>query len=177
MVVTDSDLKAFRLQQKRVTNPAPDWVQKPARHPVNRQRTFSVTGTSGSADVFEIYQRQNLTDDSDYSCGISVQLTNSRLTLARYNGPSHKHLGTRYRQHIHRATERAMREGKKHPEYYATETDRYDSLDEALSCLAECLGRRHGLVDQGVRVLEGDLAPDADNDYHVIGLPLADRSH
>ena len=36
---------------------------------------------------FSIYQRQSELDDSDFSCGIAFLPL--RLTLARYNGPSH----------------------------------------------------------------------------------------
>ena len=74
-------------------------------------------------DRFSIYLRQNLNDESDFSCGISYLPHGSQsLTLARYNGPSHEHGEIVYRTHIHRATERAIAMGKK-PESEADKTD------------------------------------------------------
>ena len=59
-----------------------------------------------------------------------------RLTLARYNGPSHQHGEIRYKPHIHRATETAILAGRK-PEHAAEETTRYETLEGALACLIE----------------------------------------
>ena len=86
---------------------------------------------------FLIYQRQSLQDGLSYSCGI-VYLPpgGPRLTLARYNGPSHQHGEIRYKPHIHHATETAILAGRK-PEHAAEETTRYESLEGALACLIE----------------------------------------
>ena len=74
-------------------------------------------------------------DDADFSCGIAlVSLDGSRLTLARYNGPSHEHGDILYRPHIHRATAKAIASGQR-PEREASETDRYTTLEGALACL------------------------------------------
>jgi len=56
------------------------------------------------------------------------------LTLARYNGSSHRHGEIEYACHIHRATEEAIREGRK-PESHAEQTTRYHRLSGALDCL------------------------------------------
>ena len=58
------------------------------------------------------------------------------MTLARYNGPSHRHGEIAFRPHIHRATERAIVKGKK-PESEAEETDGFEDLDGALVRLIE----------------------------------------
>ncbi len=86
---------------------------------------------------FQIYQRQSLLDQQNYSCGI-VHLAPGglRLTLARYNGSNNQHGDIRYQPHIHRATEAAITDGKK-PEHAAEETGRYQTLEGALACLIE----------------------------------------
>lgn len=86
---------------------------------------------------FEVYQRQNLADENDFSCGIAY-LPHGRppLTLARYNGPSHPHGEITYLPHIHRASEQAMAAGRR-PESEAEETDRFSTLEGALACLVE----------------------------------------
>ena len=75
-----------------MTNPGSRWTEKPAGAPAHRQRSFKAVGEDKAESRFEIYQRQNLLDDEDFSCGIAhVGLDGSRLTLARYNGPGHEH--------------------------------------------------------------------------------------
>ncbi len=86
---------------------------------------------------FQIYQRQNLTDEQDFSCGIAYLPRGAPpLTLARYNGPSHEHRDIVYRPHIHRASEQAIAAGRE-AESEATETSRFESAEGALACLAE----------------------------------------
>lgn len=76
-------------------------------------------------------------DEADFSCGIAyVSLDGSRLTLARYNGPSHEHGDIAYRCHIHRTTAKSISSGKK-PEHEASPTDRYETLEGASACLIE----------------------------------------
>ena len=119
--------------EKRVTNPGARWVAKPGHH----QRNFKVDGVGDDATRFEVYQRRNDSDANDFSCGISyIPLGGRRLTLGRYNGPSHIHGSISYRPHIHRATAAAIAAGKK-PESEAEETDRFTSLDGAFRCLIE----------------------------------------
>ena len=84
-----------------------------------------------------VYQRENLDDASDFSCGIAYLPRGAPLlTLARYNGPSHEHGDITYRPHIHRASENAITAGRK-AESDATESDRFESLEGALACLME----------------------------------------
>jgi len=103
----------------------------------NVQRTFIVRGSEDESLRFQVYQRQNLHDKSDFSCGISYHPQGTPpLTLARYNRPCHRHREIAYRPHVHRTTERAIAEGKK-PESEAEETAGFEDLDGALVRLIE----------------------------------------
>ena len=97
---TDDALRNLAQLPKRVTNPGARWSEKPTRHPVHRQRIFQAKGTTadGREHRFLVYQRQSLRDEPSYSCGI-VYLPpgGPKLTLVRYNGPSHLHGGIRYK--------------------------------------------------------------------------------
>ena len=99
------------------------------------QRNFTAE-TEGGA-VYRIYQRQNLDDKRDFSCGLAlVQRGGKPLTLVRYNGSSHAHGEIRYCCHIHLATAEALAAGRR-IDSYAEETDRYKTLEGALACLIE----------------------------------------
>ena len=136
-VYTDQELDVLRAVRKQVVNPRSRWTDKPATAPAHRQRSFKVVGEDDEASRFEVYQRQNLLDKDDFSCGIAhVPLGGSRLTLARYNGPGHEHGDIIYRPHIHRATVEAIAAGKK-PEREAEETGRFTTLEGALACLID----------------------------------------
>ncbi|MDE2966224.1 MAG: hypothetical protein OXS30_01880 [Chloroflexota bacterium] len=130
---SDDELAGLRTLPKMVTNPGARWVDKPG----HRQRNFQALAGDDDEIAFSIYQRQNVRDDSDFSCGIAFLPTgDARLTLARYNGPSHIHGDIDFHPHIHRATARAIAAGKK-PESEADETDRFNTLDGAFRCLLE----------------------------------------
>lgn len=134
---TKAELEGLRAMQKRVTNPGARWSDKPKARPAHRQRNFQAVGGSDGDVRFSIYQRQNLDDESDFSCGIAyLPRSGLSLTLARYNGPSHEHGTIADRPHIHRATEAAIAAGGK-PEREAEETDRYRTLVGALACLID----------------------------------------
>ena len=129
---SDDELAELRSMPKRVTNPAARWVEKPG----HRQRNYQVMG-GDEATRFAVYLRQNVRDESDFSCGIAyLPLGGARLTLARYNGPSHIHREIAYRPHIHRTTASAIAAGRK-PESEADETDRFATLEGALGCLID----------------------------------------
>ena len=134
---TDQEIDALRSLPKQVTNPRARWLDKPKSRPGHRQRSFQARGPQGQETRFSIYQRQNLEDEKDFSCGISyLPPGDLPLTLARYNGPSHEHGDIAYCPHIHRASERAIAAGRK-PESEAKETDRFETLEGALACLLE----------------------------------------
>ena len=134
---TDKELTDLTSMPKRVTNPGARWANKPKLRPVHSQRIFQADGQQGQEARFSVYQRQNLADASDFSCGISYHPPGApSLTLARYNGPSHEHGDIAYRPHIHRASETAIAAGKK-PESEAQETRRFVTLEGALACLIE----------------------------------------
>ena len=134
---SDQELDSLRALRKQVTNPGSRWADKPTGAPVHRQRSFKAVGEDKAEFRFEIYQRQNLLDEKDFSCGIAhVGLDGSRLTLARYNGPGHEHGDISYLTHIHRATAKAIVSGGK-PEREAEETERFTTLEGALACLID----------------------------------------
>ena len=135
----DEELSGLARLPKRVTNPGARWSEKPAVHPAHKQRTYKARGTTADGETlrFLIYQRQNLHDRLNYSCGIIYLAPGgAQLTLARYNGSNHQHGDIRFQTHIHRATEAAITDGRK-PEHAAEETARYQTLDGALACLIE----------------------------------------
>ena len=131
---SEDELLALRDAAKRVTNPNARWSEKPSNTPVHRQRTFQAHSERGH---FKIYQRENIRDALDYSCGIVyLPLDGTALTLARYNGSGHEHGDIAYRQHIHVATPAAIAAGAR-PEREAEPTERYSTLEGALACLTQ----------------------------------------
>lgn len=134
---TEAELEVLRSMSKQVTNPGARWQEKPKSRPAHRQRSFQLVGGPELEDRFLIYQRQNLLDEQDFSCGIAyIPRGAQRLTLARYNGPSHEHGSIRYRPHIHQASESAIAAGRK-AESDATETSRFETLEGATACLVQ----------------------------------------
>jgi hypothetical protein len=96
--------------------------------------------------TFIIKVRINNENPLDFSVILGYSPANSTklFLIRRYNGKSHEHKNKLegeiafYNYHIHTATERYQREGTKE-EYYAEETDRYSTVQEALNCLiADC---------------------------------------
>lgn len=130
---SDGELAELRALPKTVTNPGARWVTKPG----HRQRNFQLFAGGDDEIAFAIYERQSMLDDSDFSCGIAfLPPGDTRLTLARYNGPSHIHGEINFQPHIHRTTARAIAAGKK-PESEADETDRFTTLNGAFRRLLE----------------------------------------
>lgn len=141
--LTDAELDELRTMQKLVTNPQTRWKDKPG----HRQRNYIL---EGGRYHFELYQRQNINDARDFSCGLAViKPDGTRLTLCRYNGGSHAHRDIRFRCHIHMATAAAMLSDRK-AEDHADETSRYRTLDGALFC------RVNGCAISGLRDLQAD---------------------
>ena len=132
---TNDEFANLKAMPKRVTNPAARWQKKPSAAPSHQQRNFQVMA---KPDVrFAIYQRQNLSDEADFSCGIRYcPLGATPIVLARYNGASHTHGDIAYCTHIHRATAEAISAGRK-PDAEASVTDRYATLEGAMACLLQ----------------------------------------
>ena len=134
---TDGELAELRSMPKRATNPRARWSEKPRTRPAHRQRGFQASGLEGEEARFSVYQRQNLADESDFSCGIAyLPHGGPPLTLARYNGPGHEHGDIVDLPHIHRATEKAIAAGRK-PESEAEATGRFETLEGALTRLIQ----------------------------------------
>ncbi len=101
---SEEELRGLQRLPKKVSNPRARWSNKPNLHPVHKQRIFQATGTTEDNRQFHflIYQRQSLLDVLSYSCGIVyLPASGQPLTLARYNGPNHRHGDIRYKPHIH----------------------------------------------------------------------------
>lgn len=128
--LTEAEIDQLIKLRKRVTNPNVRWVTKPG----HKQRNFKLE----DGDYwFELYLRQSIYDDADFSCGLKVIKPDGQpLTLLRYNGAGHVHGAIKFQCHAHSATESAMRAGKK-PESHAEIVTKYRTLDGALYCMVE----------------------------------------
>lgn len=126
--ISNTDLEELKQCSKRVLNPNARWIEKPG----HKQRNLKVSSSEYS---FEIYQRQNSNDATDFSCGLRIIKPNGdSLTLCRYNGSSHVHGDIEYKCHIHTTTVQNITDGRK-PERDAKQTDRYETLSGATNCL------------------------------------------
>ncbi len=137
--ITDEKITELLLMPKKVVNPG-------ARSKTDNgcERYNYKVRTIGEIEYEMIlYARQNLRPgmEDDFSCGLSlVALDGEILTLTRYNGSSHPHTNHLENQaldkdcHIHKATERYIRAGRK-PEGFAETTHRYHTRKGALHCL------------------------------------------
>jgi hypothetical protein len=136
--ITDEKIEAFLKMPKRLLNPKSKKKSKYGHD----EWEYEVEAKSEELK-FRLYKRQSQTDQDDFSCGLTVYLPGGQeLTLVRYNGASHPHRNPieksrfAFRFHIHRATERYIDyKGGHSPEKYAEVTDKYTTLEEALTCL------------------------------------------
>lgn len=152
LIFTDEQIEALLRAPKRVMNPGARWkVQRGAE-----QRNLELE--SDDAKQFTLYLRQNIRLANNFSCGLLFRHPQGLVTLTRYNGSDHDHdnpleLDTKLvgACHIHVATERYMRMGRK-PEHFAQITDRYNDLEGALRSLVEDCNIT------GVRLKDSDTA-------------------
>lgn len=142
--ITADMLANLLVVPKRVVNP------QARRRVEERYEKLDYEVITSEGDLrFRVYVRQSLNFPDAFSCGIRWLLPSGEtLTLARYNGPNHMHGEIAYECHIHRATEEAIRLGRK-PECHAEVTKRYHTVNGALHCL---------VVDFRIEGL--DTAPD-----------------
>lgn len=153
-MITDDEIATLQAKGKAVTNAK----AKSREQRKSVQTNYSVEALDGQ-EKFELYTRQNLIDQENYSCGLIYKHpSGAQITLARYNGSNHEHRNPlengeliRFKCHIHRATQRYIELGDK-AEKYAETTDRYNDLKGAIGCL---------LVDWNIAGLH-NLSEDSD---------------
>lgn len=81
---TAAELEALQQMTKRVTNPKARWSKKPEVKPRHRQHNFSAGGDDDEMAEFQIYQRQNLNNEMNFSCGIIYRPRGAeKLAMAR----------------------------------------------------------------------------------------------
>jgi len=128
--LTDENIAKLIAMPKEVINPNAKWSEFRGSKQVNYD-------LKAKEYAFLLYLRQNTYDIEHFSCGlVCVAPNGQKIPLLRYNGSNHPHGEILYACHIHKATERAIHEGKK-PDSYATQTDKYHSLDGALFWLCK----------------------------------------
>ena len=85
-----------------------------------------------------VYARQNMIDERNFSCGLHISTDGKKITLIRYNGPSHLHNDIQYKCHIHNSTATSIKSGMRKPENAdVKQTDRYTELNGAMKCLMD----------------------------------------
>ena len=127
----DTRLDMLQFLPKRVIHPGARWLDKPG-HRSDKQRNFEARGGDDEEEHFRIYQRQSLRKKHDFSCGILyVPHGGQSMTLARYDGSSHRHGGIAYRPHLHLA----ITADNENFDLEATATDRFECLWGAFACL------------------------------------------
>ena len=148
---SDDELEFHRSVSKRVTNPQAEWkTNDRVRH---KHRIFNLVSEDNNKNKYILYQRQNLRDFSDFSCGLSlVQHGGRPVSLIRYNGANHQHGDILYTCHIHRATHKALLEGRK-IDWYAHESSEYQNLMGALWCIVRACNVR-GMADKNLAQLD-----------------------
>lgn len=133
--MTDKEILAFKNMPKYLTKPLKQkWT-------INlKVKQLSIELYSGSYN-FNIYMRQAMLDEDNFSCGISLTANgNNDITLARYNGSNHVHVNKcdgrkfDFECHIHEANEKSLKASKK-IENYAEPTNRYTNLQGAIQCV------------------------------------------
>ena len=132
--LTDDEIGSFISINKRVVN-------KENTANIKKFKRRNIELIDNEDRKYEIFIRQHLTNDDDFSCGIRMLLDDGdNLTLLRCNGSSHSHknqlekneLG--YKYHIHRATSRYIEDGKKR-DGFAVTTDEYTNVRGAYQYL------------------------------------------
>ena len=136
--LTDEIIDQLLKEPKLVQNKRKKISQK-MQH---EERNYDVISEDGE-NSYTLIVRQSRLQISNYSCGLKLNAKSSQsIMLVRYNGEGHPHRNPLEKEnfegkcHIHRATERYIKAGRK-PEMYAEITQRYANSLEALKCLIE----------------------------------------
>ncbi|MGI8771573.1 MAG: hypothetical protein ACR2JE_09050 [Acidobacteriaceae bacterium] len=105
----------------------------------HQRRDFEIVGAQGSK--FVLATRQSMLNVLDFSAILGYKMPgfNTVFRLRRYNGKSHEHTNAieneKFRAfHIHKATERYQRNGRKE-DHFATIDTRFYNLQSAVHCL------------------------------------------
>jgi|SRR5579872_910265 len=141
IVLTDERIKELIAETKSVPDGLSSVRTMPERNGHGRKE-YEVTGESENKFIVKL--RQLCANPLDFSVILGYQLPglNTVFRLRRYNG-KHHHTNVIEAQrfygfHIHTATERYQAAGLR-PDAFATQTDRYWSLESAIQCmLSDC---------------------------------------
>ncbi len=139
---TDEEIARFVLERKVLPR---DYLSKlkPKTKKGHSEQELDIRGEQGSE--FRIMLRQSLTDIRNFSAILKVKVPNTNVwfKLKRYNGV-HEHTNciekNRFRSfHIHCATQRYQEIGASE-EHYASVSDGYSTLQDAVKCLLRDCG-------------------------------------
>jgi len=124
--LTDEAIDSLiRMPKEPITRTPPKPKEKGGHTEVN----FHLREVDGDAK-FSLLLRQNNQVERDFSCVLQWHSPEGDLILLRCNGSSHPHGKIRFKCHIHKTTEDALRRGWK-PESHAEFTEAYTLLDGA----------------------------------------------
>lgn len=132
--ITDMEIKKWLASPKTI-------VEKETMQMKNGMKKRNIKLKDNKNNFYQIYLRQNIQNKNDFSCGLSLELENKTyFTLVRCNGNSHIHTNSlekeklEYCFHIHLATEKYIKAGKK-ADGFAEKTDEYDTIEKACQFL------------------------------------------
>ena len=132
-----------------------------------RRKDFRLEAIDGSGN-FRGFARQSVTFPENFSIGLEYEPTNGddSIILMRCNGPhgdfnstidpEHPH----FHPHVHRASSLAL-EKRERAEKYATRTDRFITVEQAMSFFLETVNLD---LDERERFFEEDLQRDLFSD-------------
>ena len=149
-IVLDQDITQYLNEPKVLPQDYRKVVQKKPKRG-HREQEICFDGRNGNQ--FKVVVRISDSNQLDFSVilGVIIPNTSRFFRLCRYNGKSYEHTNkiedqTFYDFYIHTATERYQREGFEE-DTYATPSDRYSSIVQALDCMT---------IDLGFVLPEGD---------------------
>jgi len=142
--LTDIEIQDLITERKVMTVVPAELLRNMREKRGHRGSEHIIIRPDDSSFIIKIRVSNENTLDFSAIIGYSPPNSSKLFLLRRYNGKSHEHKNKLegelafYNFHIHSATERYQREGTKE-EYFAEETDRYSTVQEALNCLiADC---------------------------------------
>jgi len=124
--LTDAAIATLIDMQKEPISTLPP---KPKDKGSHTEINYHLKAVDGD-EKFSLLIRQNNRVVRDFSCILQWHSPEGDLILLRCNGSSHPHGKIRFKCHIHRTTEGALRRGWK-PESHADATEDYSLLEGA----------------------------------------------